>query len=448
MGAYGDSKHDDTNAFQKSVDFIKNKGGGQVIIPKGVYNISHLKFFGKAYSNIEIIGEKATIQQTTRSNRILVHNGLFNTFANRYAADGCFVFDAQVSNQSDDSNSIKNIKISGLTFISHVEKKGFDQLLHQISAHGVSGFIVENCNFIGFLGDGIAINAGTDFDLFKNAYNKNVSISNCNFDGINKDNRQGISIYYCDGFVIDKCNFKNTTRDDMPGAIDIEPDEDTHVSRNGIISNCTFDNIGGNAAVVVHTRVSKKENKFSNRNFVIKNSKFNNVRVPFGLVGNQQVLSLESANYDVIFEDCQVTNAKGVAHIKIAYNVLFKNITFKNIYNSDLESITEGAAVHITFEDSSFENVQNENGLAFHFTTRNINFIRCFFRSFKKNAITFTDIDGVGTITDNQFISTNSPNSLPLVIPNYTNRRQFTGSIKNNISKNNFKNINVNNFLK
>ena len=115
----------------------------------------------------------------------------------------------------------RNITIKGLTFNSHVEKVGFDELSHQISAHGVSNFNVENCNFIGFLGDGIAINAATDYSINRDAYNKDITITNCHFDGINKDNRQGISIYYADGFLIENCSFKNTTREDMPGALDL-----------------------------------------------------------------------------------------------------------------------------------------------------------------------------------------------------------------------------------
>lgn len=448
-GAIGNDNKDDTAAFQKCIDELAKKQGGTMIIPKGTYYISHLKFFGKKYSNISISGNGSTIKQVFPKQRIVVHGGLWRTFAERYSADGCFVFDAQISNQKNDALSIKNILIKDLNFESDVLKYGFDELSHQISAHGVSNFRVENCNFTGFLGDGIAICAGTDLNVYSYAYNKDITIKNCNFNGINKDNRQGISIYYADGFLIDSCNFKNTTRDDMPGAIDIEPNEDTQVSRDGIISNCTFENIGGNAAVVVHTRLPNKENEFSNKNFVIKDSKFNNVRVPFSVVGNDQVISLQTENYDVIFENCEVSNAKGIAHIKLGYNILFKNITFKNIYNSKLESITEGGGAHVTFERCNFENIQNENGIAFHYTTRNINFIGCSFKSFKKNAITFTDIDGPGKIIDNQFISTESPNSLPLVIPNYNNTRRVNSStFKNNTFKNNFKNINIKYFLK
>ena len=315
-GAKSNDNKDDTAAFQKCVDDLAKNKGGTMVIPKGVYHISHLKFFGEKYSYINIVGNGSKIIQIFPKKRISVHGGLWKTYAERYGADGCFVFDAQVSNQKNDNLSIKNISIKDLTFDSDVKKNGFDELNHQLSAHGVSNFTVENCNFIGFLGDGIAISAGSDLQINSYAYNKNITIKNCNFDGVNKDNRQGISIYYADGFLIENCNFKNITRDDMPGAIDIEPDRDYLVSRNGVINNCTFENIGGIAAIVVHTKLPNKENEFSNKNFVIKNCKFNNVRTAFGVIGNDHFLNLESKDYGTVFQDCVVTNSKSIADIR------------------------------------------------------------------------------------------------------------------------------------
>lgn len=449
MGAYGDGKHDDTSAFQKSVDFIRDKGGGEVIIPNGIYNISHLLFLGKVYSNIKIIGQKATIHQITRNNRISVHNGLFKTFADRYSADGCFVFDAQVSNQKDDSNSIKNISISGLIFKSEVNKKGFDELLHQVSAHGVSNFTVENCSFIGFYGDGIAINAGTDLSVYAYAYNKNVTIKNCNFDGINKDNRQGISIYYCDGFLIEKCQFKNITRKDMPGAIDIEPNLDVLVSRNGTIKNCSFDNIGGIAAVNIIVTPSTQSNQFSNKNYVIENCTFNNVTTALGVIGNASFENFNSSEYYITFKNSKVTNSFSSVDLRRAYGVLIENVDFINIYNNTNNVVTEGGASKITFKDCLFDGFKNDNGLGFYGTTRNINFIGNTFKNFSIHGVTINDLNGVGEFSNNQFLSTNYKGGLPLVTQYYTSKQQILKmKFRNNTSQQNFNPLDINYFYK
>lgn len=66
-----------------------------MIIPKGIYHISHLKFFGEKYSNISIVGNGSKIIQIFPKKELVYTIGLWKTYAERYGADGCFVFDAQ-----------------------------------------------------------------------------------------------------------------------------------------------------------------------------------------------------------------------------------------------------------------------------------------------------------------------------------------------------------------
>ena len=449
FGANGNDKKDDTQSFHTSIDYLANKGGGTLSIPKGNYYISHLKFFGKKYSNITIKGDKAVINQITPKNRKTVHNGLYKTFSERYAADGCFVFDAQVSNQKDDTNSIKNINISGLNFQSDVKNKGFDELLHQLSAHGVSNFVVENCSFTGFFGDGIAINAGTDLAIYSYAYNKNVEIRNCSFDGVNKDNRQGISIYYCDGFLIENSSFKNITRKNMPGAIDIEPDRDFLVSRNGTIRNCSFDNIGGIAAVNIVMFPSTVSNQFSNKNYVIENCTFNNVNSAVGVIGNNSFKTFNSEEDYVTFRNSKVTNSFSALDIRKGYGVLIDNVDFTNIYTTTNNLVTDGGATDITFKNCTFDTIKNRNGFGFHGQTKSINFIGNTFQNFAIHAITINDINGVGEISNNKFLSTNYKGGFPLVTQYYIKKSVIKNmKILNNTSQQNFNNLDINYFYK
>lgn len=449
-GAIGSDTNDDTNALQKSVDYLASKNGGTLIIPKGTYYVSHLYFLSKKYSNITIKGDDAIILQTIPNTRKSMVNGQFKTFANRLGADGCFLFDAQVSDQKNDANSIKNIKISGLTFKSDVEKYGFDELLHQISAHGVSNFVIDNCKFIGFFGDAIAINGGTDFTKNRNAYNKDIKIKNCSFDGVNKDNRQGISIYYADGFVIDNCHFKNITRDGMPGAIDIESDSPTNVSRNGIISNCTFQNIGGISAIVINLRESTKENDYSYTNFSINNCSFLNVGCSVAVLGNDSFTNYTSSPKKVVsFTNSKVENAYCSVDLRKAYGMLIENVNFSKITNKGNNVVTEGGAKDITFKNCIFDDVLNPNGLGFYGNTSQINFIGTIFKNFTNNGITINSLNGVGEFSNNQFLSTKTKGGLPLVTQYFKSKKQIENAkFIGNKSQQNFAPLDINLFYK
>lgn len=448
-GANGNDEKDDSVAFQKCANELAARGGGTMNIPAGNYHVRRVLFLGKKFSNIIINGNGSTIKQTVPLRRKSVYDGMWKTYAERYSADGCFVFDSAVSNQDSDAESIKNIKIIDLNFISDVEKLGFDELTHQISAHGVSNFSIYNCTFTGFLGDGISINAGTDYRLHRNAYNKNIVIRNCKFDGINNDNRQGVSIYYADGFLINQCIFKNTTRHDMPGAIDIEPNADTQVSRNGIISNCSFENIGGLGAITIHLRNSSCLNQFSNKNFVIEKCTFRGVRSPFCIVGNEKYMDFPAEEYTVMIRDCSVRKTNAVADIRSACGVLFQRVNFYDVNNVGLNTVTDVGSKHITFDHCLFDNVRNLYGIVFYGKTRNINFTNSTFKNFAAHAITINDPEGIGDISNNTFQSSDYAAALPLVTSDIKSTSMLgKAHIQGNRSLSTFKPIDIKQFIK
>lgn len=374
FGAIPNDFKDDTQAFQNCANQLIKTSGGEMIIPAGRYQISSVKFFGKKYSNIKITGQNATIEQIFTQPRHVIER--WNTYSRRNAADGVFIFDAQVSKQYDDRESIKNIIIKGLNFYTDNKKYGFDELSHQISAHGVSGFSVLNCTFTGFLGDGIAINAGTDFRENYGAYNKNVTIINSHFDGVTKNNRQGISFYYCDGFLVENCTFKNITRSDMPGAIDIEPMEDWQISRKGIIRNCSFENIGGIAAVLFFLFDQSKETpQKSSYGYVLENCTFKNVRAPLAVIGHDDFIKYNKAEKLVQFKNSIVEDFVRIMDARKAYGVLISNVKYKNVkldYKTLFGNQNEGK--NITFDSNSFENYLTDDVFKFSENSKNVQF--------------------------------------------------------------------------
>jgi hypothetical protein len=260
FGATGDGVTDDTVAVQACVDAAKNGTNKNIYIPAGTYLVSHIDMIGLAYSNLTFIGEgQPTFKfKLPPGGRVLIPGYPDPTFARSSLADGIFVLDANVAAQyTNDALSIKNVTFIGITFLMDVVADGFDELMHGVCAHGTSGLYFDHCQFIGFMGDGIAVCRGRGFDPVLNitwpsfAYNAHTVVTNSIFDGINKDNRQAISIYYCDGFTIMDNVFKNTTRSNMPSAIDIEPDNNLTKSRCGIIWRNSFTNIGGIAAIAI-----------------------------------------------------------------------------------------------------------------------------------------------------------------------------------------------------
>ena len=390
-----DGVTDDADKFQEAVDFLASINGGTLFVPKGRYAISNVDFLGKKYSNITIEGHEAEIITLHPTSRIIREGYPQPTLARNNAADGCFFFNAQVSNQTDDSESIKNVTISGITFISDVVSLGFDELSHQISAHGVSNFRVENCNFIGFLSDGIAVNRGDG--IYANAYNKNFECVNCYFDGINKDNRNPISIYYCDGYVVDRCVIKNSTRSDMPGGIDTEADSVDSISRNGVISNCSFDNIGGLAAVVI-VQNTFNPNSISFTNYTISNCVINNCSSPLYVGGhNENYLSAKPTDF-VIFEKNTVQNCNILGVSSNSAGILYRNNYFSDIPNG----IVTNGCNRMRFIDNKFRNIGNEEGIVFFNENKDIDFIGNTFTGMQR-IFTMNVGKSIGKIIDNDF---------------------------------------------
>ena len=151
----------------------------------------------------------------------------------------------------DPELNLTGIKLYNINFKGTVEADAFSQYKHLLLMQGVTDLHADSCWFTGWQGDAVVVRSG---NFTAAAQNNDVHITNSTFDGINNDNRNAITLNDFDGLWITGNTFRNCTRPDMPGAIDIEPNVgDTYVRlRNGYIDNNKFYSIGGNVAAIAH----------------------------------------------------------------------------------------------------------------------------------------------------------------------------------------------------
>lgn len=152
-------------------------------------------------------------------------------------------------NSSSSSTFIDDLSFINLTFRGSVLVDGFAEQVHLLTLNGVRNALVTGCRFYGFRGDGLYIGSGDVGG--QERHNHNVTVINNIFDGLNNDNRNGVSVIDGTNITIENNTFQNCTRSNMPGAIDIEPDNFAFHAIDGInIVRNKFRNVGGSPGVV------------------------------------------------------------------------------------------------------------------------------------------------------------------------------------------------------
>jgi hypothetical protein len=165
----------------------------------------------------------------------------------RVPADANYVFTAEGGPER--ARNVRKLYMHDLQLRGSSDIDGFSEFKHLVSINGVSGVRFVRVLFRGFRGDGLYVGAGNRDGTER--HNSDVQVLDCVFDGINRANRNGITVIDCDGFRVAGCRFKNMTMPQMPGAIDIEPNRNPyHVVRNIVVSDNNFSQIGGNVGVV------------------------------------------------------------------------------------------------------------------------------------------------------------------------------------------------------
>lgn len=220
-GAVGDGVTDDSQAIQNAVN-----AANMVFIPAGTY--------------------LCVTPITLKNNSFIFGEGAASVL---YYKGGAASRGVLYANSGSSSVYVENITIQDLKVLGDVETFGFNEFIHLISMNGVRNCLIQRCFVSGFRGDGIYIGSGDVAG--QERHNINVTIRDCVIDGINKDNRNGISVIDCNGLNIDNNYITRTTRPSMPGAIDIEPDANVfHVIKDISIRNNKIFDCDGNVAAI------------------------------------------------------------------------------------------------------------------------------------------------------------------------------------------------------
>ena len=149
-------------------------------------------------------------------------------------------------------NSIGNITINGLTFTVHNNGKEFHEFMHTIKLIGVNGMTIKNCKFNDFWGDAICLSHyGDTPQTGERTRNQKVKIlNNTIIGGDHHNNRNGISVVSGRDVLIANNIIKNTSRKDMPGGIDVEPNNSAYTIDNIRILDNVLDNIRGGGGAI------------------------------------------------------------------------------------------------------------------------------------------------------------------------------------------------------
>lgn len=321
---------DDTTMWNDAISNLTS--GGTIELTSGVYNITN----GILKSNINIIG---------RGNVIFQSN------------DTILRFKTLSSNVED---KLSNVKIAGIEFLS--TDNTFSEFIHLVRLEGVNNIVVEECTFKGFRGDGVYLGSGY---VGEEIHNENVKFINCTFDGINHENRNGISVIDIDGLDVINCVFKNTSRKSMPGAIDFEPNDPTNdIIRNIRISNCKFSNINGGVGIISVVLPAKSLIVNDPYNIIIENCDLKNSDTAGIYLSHGENATESTKPLNIKISNCNFNNLTRSYVIRGISTVHFMNNTYKNIMNSGIIGSTSDGTknYNVVFENEFYDTIATSDG--------------------------------------------------------------------------------------
>lgn len=242
---------------------------GYVYFPKGNYRLITAfnpkgklskELYSSAYGHIAICKSNVTLEGE--------HGATFVT-------DKPLITVCVFSQPNDIAHSIRNIRIENITIEVHNDGANFHEFMHTIKMMGVNGMTIKNCTFNDFWGDAICLSHyGDNPQTGERTRNQNVRILNNTIaGGDHHSNRNGISVINGKNVMIKDNTIKNTSRKDMPGGIDVEPNNPAYTIENIRIEDNVLEGIkGGGGAISVVSPQGGPAHRIYIVNNVIKDS--------------------------------------------------------------------------------------------------------------------------------------------------------------------------------
>lgn len=261
-----DGATDDAKSINEMIEVC-----GHVFFPRGTYRLkSKYNQIGKKYqkaikshigirrSNVVLEGENGAQFLTTDS------LGTICLFSKPNKID----------------KSISNIEIRNITFTVENDGINFHEFLHTIKTIGVNGLTIENCKFNDFWGDAICLSHyGDNPKTGERTLNQNVKILGNTINGDSHNNRNGISVISGKNVLIKGNVIKNTSRKDMPGGIDVEPNNSAYTIENIRIEKNYIEGVWGHAITLYINNKEAPAHHIEILSNVIKNSRKSGIAV-------------------------------------------------------------------------------------------------------------------------------------------------------------------------
>ena len=345
FGARGDGRTDDSGAFQEALDRAPG-----VWVPPGRYLVGDL---------------------VIRSHTRLRGSGAASRLLHRANSPFLAAINPGSNGSADPRDNARAIAIEDLAFEGRSATEGFIEHVHLLVASACSRLSVARCSFRAFQGDGIYIGSGTEGNVER--HNEDIAVRGCVFDGVNFANRQGISIIDGTRIAIEDNAFRNCSRHDMPGAIDIEPDENRfHVIRDIRIARNRFTGVGGFVGAVCLI-LPIPDFTVAPRGFTIVGNRIDGRFRTQGIVAKGFVDAASQPPLDLIVAGNEIVDTVLGFELDGVRGVRFERNLIRNTLTEPVVSMPRrGCSADVRIAGNRFERLamHTGRGLALHPTTR------------------------------------------------------------------------------